>query len=120
MFVYQISPIDFWEGCTLLEDYVKNKLKYLTEHKSDIKLCFEPYSDLRDILEFYREAQKIAIKYGDFKNEDLKDGPYISGIPREDVECAVIIMWKQNNNGTTYVASQIELPWLKDDMIFQT
>ena len=119
MYIYEISPIDFWEGCTLLEDYVSKKLKHLIE--TNATLDAYAYGDLVDILNFFDDAKKMAKKHGNFE-DDLREGggPYVAGIPREGYpECALMIMWKQDNSGTTYVASQIYLPWLKDDLIFE-
>ncbi len=73
---------------------------------------------LQELLDFFNQAVQIAENYGHFEG-DFREGPYISALPDPDSgECQIIIMWKQNNNGVTFIASQIGFEWLKDYRIY--
>jgi hypothetical protein len=44
---------------------------------------------------------------------------YVSGVPvAGDPTCALMIAWKQENNGDTFVASETELPHPAEGLVF--
>lgn len=92
--VYSLAPIDFWSGWTKAEHAVD---EYFTQ------------SDL-DAL--WAKASDLALDAG--WEGDVRSGPYVAGFPDPDTGGpAVMIAWKQENNGTTFVASPHPLPHLQ-------
>jgi hypothetical protein len=61
--------------------------------------------------EMLREGQRVAAEHLDWPG-DVREGPYVFSIPAE-TNCALGVAWKEDNNGTTYVVSQMEMPWLE-------
>ena len=46
---------------------------------------------------------------------DIRDGEiYVGSIPSGECEPFYYVIWKQDNNGQTFVVSQVRLPWLHD------
>jgi hypothetical protein len=42
-------------------------------------------------------------------------GPFVCPLPDGDCGSEYLIAWKQDNNGSTFIASPFCLPWLKRD-----
>ena len=106
MYVYAlITPIDFWIGWNKPEDIVS----WCEDNDfSPDKLA------RRDYFPMLRRAQRIAYDHLGWEGDIRKgSGPFISLIPSKD-GCSgeIIIAWKQDNNGQTFVASPYALPWL--------
>lgn len=46
---------------------------------------------------------------------DIREGIYVFSVPDPDkVAMSPGFIWKQDNNGTTFVICEKELPWLKE------
>jgi len=106
-FFYHSMPIDEWSGWQKPSDLFKfNK-------RSDggcFGECF--YKHWWDFFwaDAFAFSQNLFIKYD---IEEIGDGPLVTRLPNPqytDVACA----WKLNSNGTTFIASTLELPWLND------
>lgn len=110
MFVYVTTPIDYWEGWTLLD-------KFLDVHSIDEEDA-EPFADVRreaavnHLMPFLDKAYAAAKERG--WDGDFREGPYVSGIPprRGTFDPTFVLGWKQDRNGTTFVVSPYEMPWL--------
>lgn len=103
MYVYAINPIDCWSGWFPLDEFIKRSDKY------DYFLMEDVYADLST-------AMKIAREQHGWEG-DVRAGPYIAALPTQESGCPeILIAWKQDNNGQTFVASQRKLPWLDDDL----
>lgn len=96
VYVYSIPPIDHWDDWT------------------DIK------PDNATVAAFYRAAQDVALQ-GHWKGDCSWEGDERSGeshkqiILLPDTEAnTLVVALKQDNNGTTFVASPHALPWLTD------
>jgi hypothetical protein len=62
------------------------------------------------------ELLKKAQEYAKAKllwEGDMTVGPRFAALPNGEYDNALMIAWKQANNGTTYIVSEIELPWLR-------
>ena len=94
-------PIDFWEGW-LTEDQYKSQLT--ADDDFGRASTIAEYEELRD------EAFELARAKG--WEGDIRQGPFIAGIPTGDHTTGIMIAWKQHNNGTTFIASPLKLPWL--------
>jgi hypothetical protein len=109
MYVYNMEPIDCWDGWTLVKDY-KFGCGDLPEDERSPFLTKKEFEDL------YLKAQKIAKAFYGWDG-DVRTGPFISGIPAFPGDCSpqILIGWKQDNNGITFVASPVRLTWLDPD-----
>jgi hypothetical protein len=48
----------------------------------------------------------------------MHEGPFFSALPDGmSSSCDYVVAWKQHNNGTTFLVSPWELPWLADEQI---
>ena len=46
---------------------------------------------------------------------EFREGPFVEGLPGcRNIELAYVIAWRQDSNGTTFIASPEELSWLSD------
>ena len=96
-YCYAIGPIDDWELATELDDFLDT-------------IGHGAYWDRVEML--YSMAKLLARKHG--WEGDMSQGPYVIGIPPADGQpnFVPIFVWKQGNNGTTFVVSPYSLPWL--------
>jgi len=106
IFVYEKAPIDFWAGWVTEDDFKQQLRKEGTDENFK--------ADWNKYLAFRNTAQSLASDIG--WEGDVTSGPYVSAIPMEDPADSghVIVAWKQENNGTTYIASPQPLPWLQE------
>lgn len=107
MYVYAGTPIDFWEGW-------KTEAEYLASLNTSDAFG-DPTSD--GLAAYYKRlgaAQLLAKGVG--WEGDIREGPFVSGIPTPgSCDSEILIGWKQDNNGDTFIASPYELPWLSKD-----
>ena len=61
--------------------------------------------------ENWEKAQKIAQELG--WEGDIREGPYVSMLPVVSDWSEILIAWKQDNNGTTFIAAPYRLPGLE-------
>jgi hypothetical protein len=59
----------------------------------------------------WERAQFIARRVG--WEGDVREGPWFCPLPAEGSDETFLIVWKQDNNGQTFVASPYRLPWLE-------
>jgi hypothetical protein len=45
---------------------------------------------------------------------DIRDGPFIAGMPTFEIRhtSLFLVAWKQDDDGLTFIASPVPLPWL--------
>lgn len=106
MFIYETVPIDHWQG-------------WLTMPEAAAKLCvdglgFTHEEELRHLADNLEEAKRLAKAAG--WEGDMREGPFVSMLPNQDNTVSYVIAWKQDNNGSTFVASPYQLQWLGDPM----
>lgn len=104
MYVYEtMSPIDCWIGWHKPTDIFRVVPDYEVE---------PTYWDARHWYQEWERAQAGAKKLG--WEGDCRQGPYVIPLPEgDDAGWNFIIGWKQDNNGTSYIASPVELPHLR-------
>jgi hypothetical protein len=75
----------------------------------------------QELLDFWGKAQKLAQAQGwegDIRGGfgDSDGGPWFAPLPiNEPGSTAFVIAWKQDNDGDTFVASPVPMPWLTWD-----
>lgn len=103
IYIYAISPIDFWFGWTPLD-------KALEGVHPDDDFAREFYDD---ILTRFEKVKPWALAAG--WEGDMRGGAYFVPIPWETGGYEFLLAWKQDNNGMTFVVSPTPLSWLDEE-----
>ena len=117
VYVYETNPIDFWAGWQLVHEickippHISDLLNPDANLDDDCGFHSPDYISAIDVAAFFTAAKWTARKIG--WEGDISWGPYISMLPQNESDCLFMLAWKQANNGTTFIASPFELPWLK-------
>lgn len=100
--VYECPPVDCWNGAVGVEEYM-----VLLGERGIVG-----DNEIEVFVELFEGAVKAVAEMTLWEG----DGTWwLSAIP--DVERAIMWMMfliKQQNNGTTFIASMVELPWLEE------
>lgn len=106
IFVYSRQPIDYWYGWMTEHQYLTALLKDWTP---DDPIPFISYVERRS------EGMKIAAQIG--WEGDVRGDVMVAGLPSADIgdDGDILIAWKQDNNGQTFIVSPVHLPWLEQD-----
>ena len=118
MYVYMISPIDFgWDALPTLKSFLNDQFD---EDLSGERKCGKRFIDYppHKLLSSFEAAKEGALKIGwegDFRKTEGE--PHVFFIPigygtGQSGWFDVGFVWKQEHNGTTFVASPVELPHL--------
>lgn len=104
VYVYLVSPIDYWEGFVLEESF-------------DVSRTHKP----GQYEAFRAKAFEVAKKNLSWDG-DISVGPFISMIPDGNwsADALPLLVWKQSGNGSTFVASPYPLPWLQKHALDMT
>jgi hypothetical protein len=103
-FAYSVNPMDFgWENLPTLQQHIAN----VTQH------CFEDYpkstiNPIQTLLDFVEKGFKAAKQVG--WEGDARGNIYVWFLPNE-YEPMLGLVWKQENNGDTFIVSPVRLPW---------
>lgn len=100
MYVYHLSPIDFWHPW-------KTESAYLEDIKQD---GYNASHWEKAYTAFKAKAMELGKAAG--WEGDIRQGPFIGGLPMDVDDSRYCLAWKQDNNGTTFIASPVKLPWL--------
>ena len=105
--VYGIMPIDFgWEMLSSVEQAAAQIAR--TAAAEMVSGYGEPGAVER-FLKSFQEARKLAVQVG--WEGDFRQEPKVFWIPDENA-FAYGFVWKQDNNGETFVVSPQPMPWL--------
>ena len=96
LYTYALGPIDFWEGWSSADEMMSAPYHDVSHWGPD---------NVRKRVWAAEDAARAAGWEGDGQ-------PRISMIPTDDVVCEIIVAIKQSNNGTTFIVSPVEMPWL--------
>jgi hypothetical protein len=104
MHVYALGPIDNWTGWLPEEEFLQLEEPEYGRPNADDYHAFKKKAELR--------AAEAGWE-GDIRN--WRNGPFVAPLPVNygDGTIRYMIAWKQDNNGTTFVASPFPLPWLE-------
>jgi len=102
LYVYGIWPIDFWGGWTKESNFIFDE---------DIDTEGACYFSRRKYDAMLAQAKLGATKVG--WQGDIREGPFLSSMP-DPPDSHIVIAWKQDNGGLTFVASEAKLPWLEE------
>ena len=111
MFYYETPPIDYFAGMVTLDEFRTQVYKELP-HTFD-----EPEEVINDITASLEISKKFFDSHSCWEG-DIKAGPFIFTIPDPDaVSYKEGFVWKQQNNGSSFIASPCRLPWLESYLI---
>jgi hypothetical protein len=104
--VYATGPIDYWDGWI---DLSKQKAgNFVGEYTGEGEFQNE-------VDEFLANAKKVASEVLGWEG-DMIQGPYLSALPDPSgVRSLPMIGWKQRNNGSTFIATQLPLRHLDEE-----
>lgn len=102
LYVYCLPPIDYWIGWQDVESWLL---------REDVEGSYE----IPEYTKMFEAGKRLAKEIG--WAGDICEGPFITGLPPHWGEHTsdFIIGWKDDDNGTTYIVSPRELPWLKEE-----
>jgi len=106
--VYSTGPIDIWDGWIPMLHFLSVPIP-----NYDVSEFTHAHLNERsELVHRFCQACQLARSIG--WEGDFRQGPYVSAIPAGDSEChsELLIAWKQDNNGTTFIASPFALPWM--------
>jgi len=108
--VYSASPIDWEWELSHTVDQIKAILKQREKDDPMYQYGGLKVDQLDDMLETAKEQARGVGWEG-----DMVLGPVVFTLPDPDSNnFAIGFAWKQSNNGTTFILSPHELPWLSD------
>lgn len=109
-FIYVIPPIDFgWEHLPTVEDTLK-AIKRDEEIRSDGGELYDLAYRSEKFSKDWEQAVTIANSMG--MSSDFRQEPSVLWMP-SNLQMEYGFVFKEDNNGTTYVVSHIEMPWLE-------
>jgi hypothetical protein len=106
-YLYSMSPIDCWQGCQFLPDFIDSLPKPEDYVENDLSSGMTREQVL-STFEFLLEA---AIEHVYFDGVIRDSEMFVFAVPQEE-SCALGYVWKQDRNGATFVASPVPMPWL--------
>lgn len=110
LYAYHISPMDFgWSLMSTTQQFMRTLLDYASPEISPKRVA----SNLADFGRFCEEALEAGDKVGwegDFRGSET---PRVMVLPGE-VYPYLALIWKQDNNGSTFVVSEVPMPWLDE------
>ncbi|MBF0449003.1 MAG: hypothetical protein HQL67_12440 [Magnetococcales bacterium] len=125
MYVYSTPPIDFWDGWLSFRDELAKRVVWERQNPGKSSepgtlVCGADYESIGKaegmgsaaLEELLYRAMHIAARNHGWEG-DIRDGPYIAGVPEGEYCSSVMVAWKQDNNGTTFIGSPVRLPWLE-------
>lgn len=104
MHYYETSPIDSFFGMLTLDEFFCQVQKEIPDELEFIK--DSTLNALKETEEFFR--------YNSMWEGDVRSGPFVFAIPDPDnASYREAFVWKQRNNGTSFIASPCPIPWLE-------
>jgi len=105
IFVYGVEPIDVWLGWNDEEQFRASVDRWcVLESRGPFWALYEAFRD---------QSMEIARSLG--WQGDIREGPFIAGVPTFEIRNTSLFMvaWKQDDDGLTFIASPVRLPWLE-------
>lgn len=96
LYTYVMGPIDSWEGWMSPDELASSPYREVSAWGPD---------DVRERLIAAEGAARTAGWEGD-------GSARFSMLPQDNVTCEVVVAIKQGNNGTTFIMTPFEMPWL--------
>jgi hypothetical protein len=101
--VYCVAATDMWIGWQKPSDLFRASVH---DHHSE-------WHDPDNWNSMWASAKRLASRIA--WEGDIREGPYVTVLPEVPGDQSlppVVIAWKQDHRGTTFIASPFELPWI--------
>lgn len=111
MFYYETPPIDYFAGMVTFDEFCAQirRERHGTYDEADTQIEHAINS---------LEVTKKFFTCDSSWEGDIAAGPFVFTIPDPDFSSyREGFVWKQDNNGTSFIASPSPLPWLKEYLI---
>lgn len=111
---YVLAPVDFgWELMDTVDERVCKLVSLERENFKNRECDFCDLTSVKIFLNNWEEAKGLATQAGWEGDVRFGNGPCVFDIPFSDgIETCFI--FKQDNNGCTFVVSPVEMPWLDE------
>lgn len=109
LYAYRINPIDFgWEYLTEVSVHRERLAKEFAHGQTpnDRQYLLKKLRDFEAFIDTAMNSGEAVGWEGDFRVE-----PHLGFLPVEGSVTAYCV-WKQDNNGDSFVVSPFEMPWL--------
>jgi hypothetical protein len=107
---YSLAPIDFgWGQIQTVQFVVDLEIQRMLAHDRGLEADFEALS-LPEFLQQFEDSRQLAISLG--FDGILREEPRVFWMPDGSGDFCCGFVFKQNENGITYVISPVQLPWL--------
>ncbi len=104
MFKYEmVFPVDWFHGCIPLTDFLKNIIEDESIGQS------AAISHIEKLINALTEGMNSMPMW----DGDIYEGVFVFSIP-DEIACKIGFIWKQKNNGHTFVLSPVLLPHLEE------
>ena len=113
MYLYATPPIDYFFGMTPLKQVFESHVSINGLGEEKVDFLHELRDDLDRVYELLAESVFLMAKDCDDWSGDMHYGAYIFAVPvHPDPELGLV--WKEQENGNTYICSPVPLPWLSE------
>ena len=110
MYCYTDIPLDYWEGLYSVSETLTNIAKqevhnrrFLMNLVEFLMLCANKHRGWEGDIQHFSDGHESF----------YEDSAYLFCIPNPSKNCTEFgLIWKQHNNGTTFICSPVELPHL--------
>lgn len=113
-YAYGLSPIDFgWEFLPTVEEMASRFAK----HDALLAIHDEKFEEplLPKFMQYFEMAKARAREVGWEGDYRGSASPRVIFLPSEEMSGFVhAFVWKQGNNGSTFVVSHYPMPWLQE------
>lgn len=112
MFYYETPPIDYFAGMVTFDEFCAQIRK---EQKSSLNGYVDHYiDDMKKSLEMTKKYFYVSSCW----EGDIMEGPYVFTLPDPDFSSSKEgFVWKQRNNGSSFIASPCPIQWLEAYLI---
>jgi len=112
MYIYESSPLDDFHGLSSAKEIVSSFMRrpvyeYYCPNDHSTK-----FTELFELA--MRCARFVSMAEKSHWEGDIGDLHFFA-VPQPPDRIAIGLVWKQGNNGTTYICSPIPLPWVETE-----
>lgn len=112
VYAYEAGIIDYWCGWLTFDEMYKKIKEGAINTGGDGNVEYA----IQGFLLFIHKVYLAAVDLG--WEGDIREGPYFTVYPGGEIGSGVwplVMSWKQDNNGVSFLGSEIQLHIIKDD-----
>jgi hypothetical protein len=113
-YIYQTAPVDYFQGLVRITDVAREYVLTPEDHREGDRELFNLFSLAMSC------AHAVSRAKGSYWEGNISVF-YVFALPDPDASPPHYgLMWKQSNNGTTYICSPVPLPWIEPEALLTT